>query len=451
MIKKWIDWANYGIAGLIIALLLGAFLFWLIRPSEFPVSDLNPRKSTLPVREFARPGEEYNQIGEPALKLTFAPLSVQLPNLGLHLVYYGKNGRPDADVNHPEMFFGFAINKSPVPLKQGGRLYVLYDKGQIPNQYIFSPNNAETPLWIEAVSSGNQAYVGVKMMGENGQIVQEPKAYASIVLVEKDLARFGGTWEIDNIRVDGTFLVKQKARWYGIDQFIEKYGGEEFKEWQNKQRIDFGEEPDNYSVYIGQGQCLARANSRWELVKPGEDALKSPLLCLKKIDDRVMNFELWDVDGKNKVILNLIKSNEPKTPQALENSFKFVGARTRSQLIFDINGERMLLRPHDWLLFHEGEWNKLEAPEDIDAFVERKLIGPLFIFDRIERKDDHPVVFGTFFNAARTEAVEVELSQQQNATPASQENPSKRKGKEEGVKKLSPEGKILKPQDDESP
>lgn len=446
MIKTWLTWINYALAAIIALLLFATLVYKVTRTTEFPMEDVIARKATVPKGAFARPAEEYQKINKPALNLAFAPLSVQLPDLRRHLVYYGKNGCPDASVDNPVMYFAFTGNKTPVPMLYGQRLYILYDKSQNPPQYIFSPGNAKTPVWIEAQPQGTQAAVKVSMEVDNGQVIREPAAYADFNLPEKEFVRFGGgVWELGKFRVDGTLLARQKARWYGLDRFLEKYGGEEYKDLQHKQRIDFGEGDDLYSVYVALGQCLTWKDNRWVPLKEGETALDSVLLCVKKIDDRVMNLELWDIDGKGKISLNLIKVHEAWLPKNLEDSYKFVGARTRSQLIFEIDDERMLLRPHDWLILTpEDGWQKLETSKDIDAYIERKLIGPLFVFDHIERRDDRPVVFGTLFNAARTEMVPVEFSLQQNNGPSSpqppQPGPSQHKYRDDNPRRPMREG-----------
>lgn len=417
MVKKWMTWINYGVSGAIGILLFAALCLLWMRPTEFPSYDTTARKSTIPKGSFARAAQDYQSIAAPALDLAFSPLSVQLPDLRRYLVYYGKNGRPDAHEENPVLYLSFTGNKTPSPVHPGQRLYIMYDKGQTPHQYVFSPNNDQTPLWIEASVQGNQAVVKVGMKGENEQIVNEPKAYANFNLPEKEFVRFGGTvWELGKWRVDGTILARQKARWYGVDKFLEKHGGDEYKEFHNKQRIDFGEGDDAYSVYIGQGDCLIWTDSKWQAVKAGDASLKRTMMCAKKIDERVMNLELWDVDGKGKIVLNLIKANEAWMPQNLEQNFKFVGARTRSQFVFEINEERMLLRPHDWLVLTDAGWEKIETSESIDNYVERKTVGPMFVFDHIERKEDRQVIMGTLFNAARTEMVPIELTLQQGTT-----------------------------------
>lgn len=436
MMKQWMDWINYGIAALIVILLLAVLCYsWLCVTDHFDTDHFVVRKPSVPKGAFTHTPEEYSAIGPPALNLAFSPLSVQLPDLRRFLVFYGKNGRPDAKEENPVLYFAFAGNKSPTALSPGQVLYIAYDKKSVPNQYIFSPGNKETPLWIESTLQGNQAIVKVAMRGDKGAIIREPAAYAEFTLPEKEYVRFSGNvWELGKWRVDGTLLARQKARWFGIDRFLERHGGEEFKEWKNKQRIDFGDGAETYSVYVGQDDCMIWDGAQWRLVRPGTASLQYPLMCIKKIDERVMSLELWDVDGKGKVVLNLIKTNEQWSPQNLEQSFKFIGARTRSQFIFEINHERMLLRPHDWLLFTESGWKKLVSAQDIDDYVNRHTVGPLFVFDKIDRKEDRQVIIGTLFNAARTEMVQVELPLQQGSNPVS--SGGNKKGAEEKKQKV---------------
>lgn len=433
MIKKWLTYANYGLVGLIALLLLAALYHFLFTPSEFPLPDVAAKKVNIPKSGFERTKEEYQAIGSPALTLSFSPLSVQLPDLRRHLNYYGKNTRPDSDESTPLLFFSFSNNKTTSHVAPGEKLYVMYDKKLSPPQYVFVEDGTEAPLWIEATPQGNQAVVKVSMRGENGQIIKEPASYAEFNAPEKEFVRFGGTvWELGKLRVDGTLLSRQRAKWQGMDKFIEDHGGEEFADWIGKQRIDFGEGEDAYSVYVGQGDCLVWKDDRWFPLKAVEDSNDYPLMCVKKVDERIMNLELWDIGGKGKMVLNMVKGTESWTPQNLEQGFKFVGARTRSQFIFEINQERMTLSPQDWLLQTDLGWIKLQTPEEIDEYVERKKTGPLFVFDAIEKKDDRQVIVGTLYNASRTDKLEIELPLQQavGGLPAKGNRDERKKSKD---------------------
>lgn len=414
MIKKWLSWINLLFGGIAIALVLAGFSLFLLRPGHIPVLNAVSAKSIVPKSSFVLPQHVYDAIGEPTLALKYAPMTMQLPDLKRFLIYYGKNGRPDADPAHPHLHFAFTGNKLPHSVTPGQRLYLVYDKKTNPPQYVFSTDNAETGLWIEPNAQGNEALVNVGMKGENGETITHPAAYASFTVPEKEYARFGGgSWEIGKYRVDGTILARQRARWYGKDLFLEHHGGTEFSNVEGKQRIDFSEGEEAYSVFAGLSDALMWHNDRWNVVKPGPDSLGHPLMVVKKVDERLMNLELWDVEGKGKMSINLLKSSETWMPQNLQQAFKFVGARTRSQFVFEVNKERMLLSPQDWLVMTEEGWKKLVTPQEIDEYVDRKLTGALFVFDGIQRKEDHQVLVGTMYNASRTDAQPVEILVQQ--------------------------------------
>jgi hypothetical protein len=454
MTRYWLNLLNSAAAAVLLLVLLAAGYFWWMQETRFSAEEFSLRKPAIPKGAFASTQEQYDAIGGTAFQLNFSPLNAQLPDLRKVLVFYGKNGRPDAKPENPMLFFGFAGNRTPLSIFPNQRVYVAYDRSQNPPQYIFSPHNAPAPLWIEASAHGNTAYVRVGMETPEGETIREPAAYADFSLPEKEYVRSSGVvWELGKYRVDGTLLARQKARWFGVDKFLEKHGGPEFASAQNKQRIDFGEGDGLYSVFVGLGDCLVWEGNRerWQQVTPGVDTIQHPLMCVRKIEERVLNFELWDLDGKGKFSLNLIKVNEPWQPQTLENQFKFIGARTRSQFVFEINQERMLLRPQDWLLFHEGAWKKLSSPEEIDQFVERKLTGPLFVFDRIERKEERQVIVGTLFNAARTEAVEILLPLQQasGAGPQKKGDEKAKKGKETNIPSVVKREEALKQRQEE--
>ena len=59
----------------------------------------------------------------------------------------------------------------------------------------------------------------------------------------------------------------------------------------------------------------------------------------------------------------------------------------------------MTLTPQDWLLYIDKGWRKLSTPEEIDAYVDRKTLGYLFIFDAVEKRDDKQVMVGTLLIA----------------------------------------------------
>jgi hypothetical protein len=440
MIKSWLTWINWGIAGLALLFILLGIAINLWRPTEIPVTVLPPEKTTLPKGAFTFKKEDYDRIGPPLLNLKFSPMSLQLPDLRNYIVYYGRNERPDAGPEQSMLHFSFVGSKDIASIPVEKPLYLVYDKDQPRIKYRFSPNNSPTSLWIEASPGDKEITVNVAMKNEAGQIIRKPEQFSQFKLKEKEFSRFGADrWELGKWKVDGTLLARQRARWFGKDLFLEKHGGEEYKEYKDRQRIDFGQDEEVYSVYIGPGDALAWQDGRWKEIKPGPESQKFPLLVVQSVDERLMKLDLWDVDGKSKVILNLIKSNESSLSQNIPQTFKFVGARTRSQLMFEVNNDRMLLSPKDWLLYINNTWVKLQTPEEIDNYVNRKTVGPLFVIDDIVREDGRQALMGTLFNSTRTEMLSVEIPLQQT-TPSSGSpgQPAKKDKKESNTKDFAP-------------
>lgn len=420
MAKKWLLFINLGLACLAFCLTIATCSVAWARPKEIPSLNTGEKIRPVPKNAFARSKSDYDAIEKTVLALSFQAPAMQLPNLKHLLSYFGPNGRPDVGKDATALHFALGDGKNQASIGPNQKLYLLYDRNQIPARYTFSPNNQETSLWLEANTKGNEAEIQISMKNEQGMIVQEPAVNARFTLQAKEANRFASssTWELGKWRVDGTLLARQHTRWFGTDCFIQKHGGEEFEDLAKKERLDFGEDTECYSIYVGLDSLLAWENNRWQIVEPGENSVGRPLMQVKKIDERLMVFSLWDPEGKNMLTLNLLKSSEQWKPQSLQEDFKFLAARTRSQFVFEISKERMLMSPQDWLVLTNTGWKKLSSEQEIDDYVNREIVGPLFVFEGILKKEDNKqVIVGTLFNATRSETQEVEIEvPQANAT-----------------------------------
>jgi hypothetical protein len=435
-----LNWINTGIIAAAVLLVLLSLFFKVIRPSSIEVIEKVSEKPTLPKGGFSLTKEQYEVIGPPFLSLKFSAMALQVPDLKKYLVYYGKNDRPDADPLKQTLFFGFNGVKGVVaaPIKEP--TYIVYDKNDPKGKYKFSPGNAVTTLWIEASpGSAGEVAVSAAMRNEAGEVVHDPISNSEFTLKERPQIRTEvEERKLGDVKLDGMLLSRQGAKWYGIDKFIEKHGGEEYKDRLSKQRIDFGTGDDTYSVYIGPDSVLAWKDGRWREITPGKESEKFPILDVNKTEDRLMKLDFWDVDGKGKLSLNMIKSMDTWTPDTLQKEFNFIGARTRSQFLFEMNKERMTVSPLDWLLRTEKGWKKLTTAQDIDDYVERKISGPLFVFDGVEKKDGRQILEGTLFSKSRTEMKTIEIPMQQG-TPVVEPKKEKKGSVSKGQQEEAPD------------
>lgn len=410
---QWI-YAIQCVAGCFFLFFMGAaaFLFLSLKDVTLPHSETEVhRKLPKSAFEFAR--ENYINFIPDAFHLNYMAPCLHFPDLKGALVYYGQNGRPDVALETPKLFFGMQGGKSVISASYGQKIYLRFDKTATGScKYIFSPNNEPTLVWFTATPEGKEAKLVLEMEPADGILIASDDANRYFSLPEKEFIRAAshGTWEIGSWRVDGSLLVRQKARWIGPDRFLERHGGEDFPDFIDKHRIDFGEGEEAYFTYVKRGDCLIWDANRWKPYDGKENSQDKPLLVVKKIDEKVMSLEVWDVEGKGKVTLSLVKSPDTFRHDQIMRDFRFVGARTKSQVVFQIEDERLVVKPNDWLLHTKEGWKKLSTPSEIDEYVDRKLVGTLFIFQEIARRDEKPILVGSIYNPNRTELHEIEVA-----------------------------------------
>ncbi len=446
---RLISVVNLLLAGII--LLASIIFIFSGKPEPLSVFVPNVTQKELPKSLFAETDEFFQEIGDGLCALKWVPPQMQLPDLRNELQFFGKNGRPDSLPGKSSFHLCLKGSQEKTLAQEGERLYLVYQgtfftkerkaavNGETISQagrpiwgdvapkndsldknlYVFSPGNQPTPLWLEVHARGESAVdVKLSMLDEKGALVTAPNDLHIFQLQALDHGKTQVLgWDLGGLRVDTTLLSRQRARWVGQDMFLKLHGGDEFAHSVDKERIDFFDGPNHCSCFVGPGDFIVWRNQRWEVAKSAEETQQLPLLYVKKIEDKIMTFELWDPEGRGKVILSLIRTKDHQGLPNISQEIKFVGAKTWAQFIVECKtGGRLTLRPHDWLVLTSEGWTKLDTPSQIDAFVNQTITGPLFILDEMAKKNGRQVLCGHLFNTTRTEVEEVELTSV-SATP----------------------------------
>lgn len=438
---RWLSYLNLMLITALV--LMGAlFFFHAAEKSVLPPFSPHVDKTELPQSAFAQ--TEDLDLGEGPLALSWVPPKMQLPDLRGELQFFGQNGRPDAAQGKPSFHIGLRSSGECRSVCESDRIYLAYQghhsaypserETVTPSQrplwgeraagrgsYAFSPDNQPTPLWLEAhPTSAGALSLQVHMLDEKGSLVSTPEQLKNITLNAQDFPKSQTVgWELGGYRVDSTLLVRQKARWIGSDRFLEMHGGDDFSHIVGLERVDFFDGEALYSCFLGPKNFLVWKENRWTNPKTGESTVGLPLLCVRKIDEKILSLELWDAEGRAKTTLSLIRAKDHHKTPNLSHEFKFVGAKTWAQFIVECrNGERLTLKPHDWLVLTQDGWKKLDSPEEIDAYVEGRLVGPLFILDKMHKQNGHQVLAGHLFNSSRTDVEEIELQATPNTSLA---------------------------------
>ncbi|MDP1880566.1 MAG: hypothetical protein Q8K60_06475, partial [Parachlamydiaceae bacterium] len=151
MINQWIKWVNVLIIMIAFGICIATGIYWLKKPSHIETSFPTSKELGLPKTAFELPIEAYDEISGPLLSLESQPPALQVPDIKGQLLFYGKNGRPDAQKNYTILHFALTSNnKNIASIKPNEPLYLVFDRSTTPGKYIFSPNNEKTSLWIQA-------------------------------------------------------------------------------------------------------------------------------------------------------------------------------------------------------------------------------------------------------------------------------------------------------------
>lgn len=414
-------------------------IFYIFYPVDVPTtfSKLN-ENSKMPKELFTSLGN-FQSIGNGPLSLRNNS-SLTLPNLKDQFIFYGMNDRPDADKNSPSLFIGIRGNEEIAALS---KQKIYFSKTMENKQIKYRLNQTDSPgsLWLELAQSTEEIEAGQEVQFKIG--LDDPKIAINPVVfhLKPEIQSLRGkNWELDSVKVDSGLLSKQKARWIGLDLFLEKHGGLFFEQNRGKQRIDFGENDTLYSCFVKEGDCLVWKEGRWVWSEPNESTRGFSLLQITKIEERLIQLTLWSPEGWQKIKSTLIKVQDLTETYKNISAFNYLGAKGWNEWIFEVSGKREKVKPLDWWLKQETGWKKLSSKNEIESFVALKIRGDLLVIEKIIQKDNQPYLMGHLFNSARTKMhqIELPLKQKKNESLSAHESIESKPNPAMKERKLSP-------------
>jgi hypothetical protein len=403
---------NYIIRALILLITLIAIIaicLYLCSSINIHFPENAAHSHALPLNSFTQSKEAYAALAGPPFELHGAPIDIQLPDLRGELIFLGTNARPDASQGKAAVHLGFKGHNDIQTLLVDQVHYLRFERKDNPEHYSFSKNNIPTNLWIIPRNDQGQFCVEVGMCNQEGESVSTPAERARFPLKASESKANVRSWTLGKWRADGSLLARQRARWYGEDLFFSAHGGDEYLHLKGKHRLDFGEGEENYSCYAATGDYLIWKDERWQNISKSVESHQYPLLHIKKIDDKLIALELWDTEGISKVSLSMMRSRDAWLPQHLKDNLRFVGAKTWSQFLIEAGTQRLDVGIQDWLLLTAQGWKKLATAGEINAYLQRHLIGELLVLDRLEKRGGKQILIGHLFNSARSETQPMEI------------------------------------------
>lgn len=346
-----------------------------------------------------------------------------LPDLRKTLVFYGTNERPDTSEKEITLFFGIKPSNKihAMPANKKAYLEHAFKKGKNSWQFL---EQTKSPIWVVPQADDEAtASLQLAMKDASGNIVQEPKEYASFLLKRLPLTfhqRKSDPWQIEDFTLDKTLLTSQGAIWYGNDLFLSEYGGPEYSEAKGAEHILFQSAEHTHSLFVAEGDALTFSSGRWQKTAIGKSSRGKSLLIAKEVNNGALIFDLWHPEGTYNLEVTL---NKTATNIITEQTVKaaIVGARSKKDWIINFSGTRKLVRLHDWILFHDETCETLDTLEKVDNFLSGEVKGKLLVIDSVEKRAGDNALIGKLFDETRSQMLKITIGREKIEQKSSDE------------------------------
>jgi len=390
-------------SGLLIAVVAGWSNSQIFQGEDLPPL---PKMATQSTHSFPRTQPLQKILATPAFTLSPFERPVKLPDLRSLLLFYGSTERPDRPPMTRRVQFGIRGIPGVNCTQMGTKVFLRFDIRS--NRWGIS--ETETPLTCVFSPTDTGVQACVTLLDERNNEITTPGEFHTFSLAPTPPPPSAQptTWTIDEFTVDASLFDRQGATWWGQDEVVKDFGGEEMAKEACRQRVQFGSGDDAYIIWVAEGDCFMYEKGRWLPVRPGDDSANKPLVQAKTIDDKAIHFQIWNPEGT--VRCNIDLGHRQAGGELVVPEIKMIGARSKRQWVAEIFAKRITLTPDDWVALTAKGPVQLSTTQLLDDYIQGRLIGNLLVFSGIEKLDGDLCLIGTFYDATRTRKEEFYVS-----------------------------------------
>lgn len=323
-----------------------------------------------------------------------------LPRMGREVVLLAKNTRPDAAKKEVSFLLALKSSKEERVVKNGESVF-LSESDQGRGSFHFS--STPTSLWVKPYLKEKRG-VGLEVCRT---VSGEEEKNQLVLSGESDAGMRTSTFYK---KKELSFLhAIQEAKSWGKDQLFQSYGGAEFRDLKEKQKLQFTKENGSYVCFVSSGDTLVWEKQRWKAAPLQGEALNLPVARIKGASATGMDVDLWDETGFFHASLHIAAQTSTKIPAKVEPLFASIRLRNASEVTCIGGKRRVVIKEGDWLLRTVHGWRNLRRAEQIDDCLQHHLKGELFICDGLEKVEGKLFLKGHLFDEMRTAALAVSL------------------------------------------
>jgi len=225
---------------------------------------------------------------------------------------------------------------------------------------------------------------------------------------------------VDEFAVGTPFRELAETRYWGPDLFVELYG-----KGAQIHRLEIGPLSNANLVDLSSNEWLVFRDNKWEKIDHLSDVKALQIAHVKSYSGKGLEVEGWD--GSSHVRLQLQQTQATPLKVRSEDLFSQLRIRSEKQISCIFDKHCLILRPGDWVLKVDQRWKILRNAEEKESLLEGKLVGDIFVLDRIDAKSSSKSIAGHYFGAGRSQMVLIEHLLQPHRSRRQAELVSKRK------------------------
>lgn len=198
------------------------------------------------------------------------------------------------------------------------------------------------------------------------------------------------------------FRILATSKLLGKDLFLGKY-----KEGDLVQRIELPGLLKGEIIPLKEGDLLSWKEGAWCKIQTLTENEKSLIARVVSFDERTLLFEAWGLDEYVRFSVSSSQLIPYKTKG--DEFISSVRIRSEKQISCMMEKQCFVLRVGDWVLKEDNRWKILRKAEEQEAYLQGKLEGELFVFDRIELKGGQKTLHGYLFNVGRSQMIPIDV------------------------------------------
>ncbi len=282
-----------------------------------------------------------------------------------------------------------------------GRIDFLYENG-------LRFSEKKSSFWVDLQDIGsNQVNVQVFVQGAQGND-EEVKSFHLT-------AEEGPLLSSHDLALGSPFKSLAEASLLGPDLFLKQYAEEGV--YQRLKVDPFAKEK---FLLLKEGDFLAWQEGKWNKIQSIQEGAGVPIARIVSLDEKTLTFDAWGLDEYVRFSVCSLQHAPFRTKG--DDFISSIRVRSEKQISCMLEKQCFVLRAGDLVLKEENRWKVLRKPEEKEAYLQGKIEGDLFVFDRIDSKGGQKILQGHLFNTGRSQMLPIHIPVQ------SMKKQTKRKG-----------------------